>query len=135
MSAQWTFMVYMAGNNSLSDAAGIDLDELRKVGSTDDVKMLAFVAQSRLSGTAQRLQVEKNGTGEQIETLQHVDSGDPQTVMDFIRWGLTRAPAEKYAIVLWNHGGGGPRTTWSSSTAKSAGHGMQTGGWASAGAR
>jgi hypothetical protein len=53
-------MVYMAGNNSLSDAAGIDLDEMRKVGSTNDIKVLAFIAQSRLSGTAQRLQVEKN---------------------------------------------------------------------------
>jgi hypothetical protein len=99
-------MVDMAGNNSLSDAAGIDLDEMRKVGSTNNVKMLAFIAQSRLSGTAQRLQVEKNGTGEQIETLQHVDSGDPQTVIDFLRWGLAHAPAERYAIVLWYHGGG-----------------------------
>jgi len=106
MAAQWTFMVYMAGNNSLSDAANDDLAEMRKVGSTADVQVLAFVAQSRLSGTAQRLKVEKNGHGEKAETLNNVDSGNPQTVADFIRWGLKKAPAEKYAIILWNHGGG-----------------------------
>ena len=106
MAAQWTFMVYMAGNNSLSDAADDDLAEMRKVGSTADVQVLAFVAQSRLSGTAQRLKVEKNGHGEKAETLNDVDSGDPQTVIDFIRWGIKKAPAQKYAIILWNHGGG-----------------------------
>lgn len=106
MTAQWTFMVYMAGNNSLSDAADNDLAEMRKVGSTDDVQVLAFVAQSRLSGTAQRFKVEKDGRGEKAETLRDVDSGDPQTVVDFIRWGLKKASARRYAVVLWNHGGG-----------------------------
>src|SRR5262245_34596930 len=106
MSAKWTFMVYMAGNNSLSDAADVDLQEMRQVGSSDAVKVMAFVAQQRVSGTAQRFQVGKGGAGEKAEQLNKVDSGDPQTVMDFVRWAVAQAPADRYALVLWNHGGG-----------------------------
>ena len=39
-TAKWTFMVYMAGDNSLSNAGDNDLAEMRKVGSTPDVNML-----------------------------------------------------------------------------------------------
>jgi hypothetical protein len=106
MSSQWTFMVYMAGNNSLSDAADDDLAEMRKIGSSDDVNVLAFVAQRRMNGSAKRLKIEKDGQGEECETLSNVDSGDPQTVVNFIRWAIKKAPAKKYALILWNHGGG-----------------------------
>ena len=42
MSAKWTFMVYVAGYNNLSPFATKDLEEMRKVGSTDEVKVAAF---------------------------------------------------------------------------------------------
>ncbi|MCR4877287.1 MAG: hypothetical protein K5922_08950 [Clostridiales bacterium] len=31
---------------------------------------------------------------------------DPDTLSEFIRWGTEHYPAKKYALVLWNHGGG-----------------------------
>jgi Clostripain family len=105
MSAKWTFAVYMAGNNSLSDAAGVDLEELRRVGSSDTVKVCVFVKQADGSG-ARRFVVGRNGAGEQVEELGDIDSGDPQTVVDFYRWVIATAPAQRYAFVLWNHGGG-----------------------------
>ena len=37
---QWTVMVWMAGDNNLEDAALDDLQELKQVGSTDDVDIL-----------------------------------------------------------------------------------------------
>lgn len=105
MAAAWTFLVYMAANNSLSGAAGVDLDELRTVGSSDAVKVLTFVKQ-RGSGAAQYLEVGRDGRDEVVEDVGTVDSGNPQTVVDFIRWGVKAAPADRYALVLWNHGGG-----------------------------
>lgn len=105
MASRWAFMVYMAGNNSLSDAAGVDLAELRKVGSSEDVKVLGFVKQSG-TNSAQRFVVNKAGANEKVEDLGNVDSGSPQTVIDFFRWGVDNAPADKYCLVLWNHGGG-----------------------------
>ena len=105
MAAHWTFLVYMAGNNSLTEAASDDLGEMRKVGSSDAVKVLAFVKQE--SGPARHIVVGTSEATDVVEALAgDVDSGNPQTVVDFVRWGVAKAPAEKYALVLWNHGGG-----------------------------
>jgi Clostripain family len=104
MSAKWALMVYIAGNNSLSGAATADLQEMQKVGSSEDVKVAAFVKQANKA--AKHLLVAKGGY-EREETLpDNTDSGSPQTVVDFARWAIRNAPAERYALVLWNHGGG-----------------------------
>jgi hypothetical protein len=105
MGAKWTFMVYMAGNNSLSGAASVDLAELRKVGATGTVQVAAFIKR-RGKDAVQRL-VAKSADADVMETLPAAtDSGSPQTVLDFARWAIERAPADRYALVLWNHGGG-----------------------------
>jgi hypothetical protein len=36
----------------------------------------------------------------------NVDSGAPETVVDFVRWAKDTAPAQRYALVLWSHGSG-----------------------------
>jgi hypothetical protein len=105
MAADWTFMVYMAGYNNLSSAAGTDLKEMRKVGSTDRVKVCVFVKQQP-EKVARHIVIGKNGKNEQTENLGDKDSGSPQTVVDFVRWARKVAPAQKYALVLWNHGSG-----------------------------
>ena len=40
------------------------------------------------------------------ETLPLQSMSDPGTLSDFIRWSAERYPAKKYALVLWDHGGG-----------------------------
>jgi hypothetical protein len=105
MPARWTFMVYMAGFNNLSDFATKDLEEMRQVGSTDDVKIAVFV--KRLNQrSAHHLVVQRGGRDEEHQVVGNVDSGNPQTMLDFIRWAARVAPAERYALVVWNHGSG-----------------------------
>ena len=41
-----------------------------------------------------------------LESLPARNMADPQTLADFIRWGKQTCPAKKYALVLWDHGGG-----------------------------
>ena len=49
----------------------------------------------------------KDGKNEQRENLGgDVDSGSPQTLVDFVRWSKEKAPADRYALVIWNHGSG-----------------------------
>ena len=41
-----------------------------------------------------------------IETCPLASMASADTLSDFIRWGTQNYPAKKYALVLWDHGGG-----------------------------
>lgn len=41
-----------------------------------------------------------------MESLPLASMAEPETLSDFIRWGAATCPAENYALVLWDHGGG-----------------------------
>ena len=43
---------------------------------------------------------------ELLDTLPLRSMADPETLADFIRWGLETCPARKTALVLWDHGAG-----------------------------
>jgi hypothetical protein len=104
-TAKWTFMVYMAGDNNLSAAGDKDLTEMRRVGSTADVNVIVEFDNAGPRGT-RRYHVQRNGVNERIESLGETDSGSPQTLIDFVAWTAVHYPAERYALVLWNHGSG-----------------------------
>lgn len=98
-------MVYMAGFNNLSDFATLDLEEMRKVGSDDDVTIAVFIKQEG-SPSARHIIVHRDGVGDAPEIVEDADSGDPQTLINFVRWAAGKAPADKYALIVWNHGSG-----------------------------
>ncbi|MBS1910670.1 MAG: peptidase C11 [Bacteroidetes bacterium] len=103
----WTVMVYMAGDNNLDPEGVADLKEMKKVGSTDQLNVIAEF--DRAAGhVARRYYLRKGGivTGDAVDSLGAVDTGDPKFLMDFIRWGVANYPAEHYLLVLWNHGQG-----------------------------
>lgn len=101
----WTFMVFMAGDNNLSAAGDADLVEMRRVGSDDRVNVVVEFDNAGDAGT-RRYHIGKDGVGEAVEELGETDSGSPQVLSDFITWAAANSPAERYALVLWNHGGG-----------------------------
>ena len=41
-----------------------------------------------------------------LETKPLASMANPETLMDFIRWGVSTCPAKKTALVLWGHGDG-----------------------------
>lgn len=49
---------------------------------------------------------ENNSTFELKKELPLASMAQPETLAEFIRWGVAACPAEKYALVLWSHGGG-----------------------------
>jgi len=103
--ADWTFMVYMAGDNNLSAAGDADLKEMRQVGSTDRVNVLVEFDNAGEHGT-RRIRIGKDGAGELVESLGETDSGSPEVLSSFISWSAENYPADRYALILWNHGGG-----------------------------
>ena len=102
--AKWTFLVYMAGDNSLSEAGYEDLREMRTVGSTPEVNIVAQFDNAGEEAT-KRYYIKKEGE-DTVESLGETDSGDPNVLNNFISWAVKNYPADRYALILWNHGGG-----------------------------
>jgi hypothetical protein len=105
IKAKWTFMVYMAGDNNLSDAGETDLAEMRKIGSTSEVNIIAQFDNAGNQGT-RRFHVQRKGVKEKKWKLPETDSGDPKVLIKFVKWAVKEFPAERFALILWNHGGG-----------------------------
>jgi hypothetical protein len=99
-------MVYLAGDNNLSAAGEQDLNEMRAVGSTGEVNIVAEFDRIGDSSETRRYHVQLNGEDERVESLGETDCGDPQVLLDFVGWAAHEYPAERYALILWNHGGG-----------------------------
>ncbi|MGB4087554.1 MAG: clostripain-related cysteine peptidase [Methanothrix sp.] len=105
MSSKWTYMVYMAGDNNLSTAGDEDLKEMRQVGSSSDINILVQFDNAGNEGT-RRFHIKRGGVNDKVEDLGKTDSGDPHILEDFIAWCCGNYPADRYALILWNHGGG-----------------------------
>ena len=105
--AKWTFMVYMAGDNNLDGAALRDIAEMAKVGSTKDVHIL--VQLDRLDDQkTRRFRITAGGGFKKdcIESFGETNTGDPQVLYGFVKWAADNYPADRYALILWNHGSG-----------------------------
>ena len=103
----WTVMVYMAGDNNLDPEGVLDLREMKKVGSTEQLNVVAQFDRA-VGHVARRYYLRKDGivTGDAVASLGTVNTGDPKSLTDFIDWGIDNYPADHYLLVLWNHGQG-----------------------------
>ncbi len=111
--ADWTLLFYFDGDNSLAEDAFNNLQQLEKVGSNPQIRL---IAQSDFSRNfkpelvaARRFEIiQDNDTGTLtspiLESLGEIDMADPQTLTDFIIWGKNNFPARRYALFLWDHG-------------------------------
>ncbi len=115
--AEWTYMVYITGDNNLSSAAMGDINEMEQVGSSSDVNIVVQVEFSRqyspdidMSYNTLRGKIERDYDQENInselEDIGNKDMGNKATLTEFIKWVATNYPANHYALVLWDHGAG-----------------------------
>lgn len=103
----WTFLVYMAADNSLNYFADLDLQEMQAVGSNNNVNILVYLTIKRdgQEKTTQKLFINK-GKVTVLETLPAQDSGNPDIFAQAIQWAITDYPSDHIAVVLWDHGSG-----------------------------
>ncbi|HEU5014382.1 MAG TPA: clostripain-related cysteine peptidase [Roseiflexaceae bacterium] len=120
--ANWTVLVYLDGDNDLEADAIDDYNEMASVGSTDALNII--VQFDRISSNedwdntsngdwkgVKRFRVEHNkrpAKSNQIADLGELNMGSPQTLSDFVTWGIQSYPAQHYALIFWDHGASWP---------------------------
>jgi hypothetical protein len=105
---KWTVMVYMAGDNDLDSNGVQDLREMKKVGTTDDINIVAEFDRAAESQHTKRYLLQKGTTldADVVQDFGEIDTGDPKFLVDFVQWATAQYPAGRYLLVLWNHGQG-----------------------------
>ncbi|HEV8322620.1 MAG TPA: alpha/beta fold hydrolase [Myxococcota bacterium] len=111
-TAEWAVLVYMAGDDANPDgieyAVRQDLEELKRVGSSDQVHLLVQTDEwTRRNSFRYRLRNDTPLDADQLEVFRgDLNTGRISTLVDFVRWAQERFTAERYALVLWGHGSG-----------------------------
>lgn len=115
--AEWTVMVHVAADNNLELAGLADVNEMEAVGSSPAVNILVQLDRSAdyvtLDGDwteTRRYFIQQDDNPEVItspvvQNLGETDSGRAESIADFATWGITTYPAQKYMLILWDHGG------------------------------
>jgi hypothetical protein len=105
---KWTVMVYLAGDNNLDSAGVSDLNEMKQVGSNNDLNVLAQFDRAGATAATMRYCL-RQGTSlpnDAVQALGETNMGDPAVLQSFVEWGISGYPAAHYLLVLWNHGNG-----------------------------
>ena len=106
----WTVAVYMAGDNNLDPNALLDLKEMKRVGSSAEINIVAQLDSASAGSKTTRYAITKGAAASLVkdakQKLGNQNTGDPKSLIDFVTWVAANYPAERYALVLWNHGQG-----------------------------
>lgn len=110
---EWTFLLFLNGHNNLSSFGDMNLKDMEKSGSTDQVNYIVEWGKAG-DNLTRRLRVEKSKdpskvTSPTIMSLKNHDMGDYKNLIEFVRWGVQNYPAKHYFIAVWNHGSGWKR--------------------------
>lgn len=111
-----TVLVYMLGSDleSRDGQATHNLKELLSVPSTPRVRVLITTGgankvdpQGLVSSwkTVKRFE-QADGRLNELLDLGERNMDDAATLQDFLTWGCRTAPAERYMLMMWDHGGG-----------------------------
>jgi len=133
---EWTIMVYVAADNNLEEYGLADLVEMESIGSYEGVNILVLMDTIDVIDGSHWYVIDpvvddEPFTHVDLETSTHIcdceevlgvggcpgelNMGDGETLKEFIVAGVNYAPAKKYMLVVWNHGGGWYGACWDDS--------------------
>jgi hypothetical protein len=129
----WLVMLYQdADDKVLEQDIYVDLNEAERAGSTDRVKIVAQM--DRFAGaysgdgnwtSTKRFLITQDDDLSRVRSQQIADLGeanmsDSKTLIDFVTWAMKAYPADKYVLILSDHGMGWPGG-WSDASPASRG--------------
>ncbi len=111
----WTVLVYMDGDNNLEQNAIYNLNQMEAAATNADIQW--GVELDRIPGydstngnwTDTRRGIVRHDANMQsisslLTSVGEKDMSNPQTLSDFLSWGVSALPAQHYALVIWDHG-------------------------------
>ena len=118
----WTIMIYLNGSDlesgydeytgELYAKASEDLREMMNGLESSNINLiietggtLDWQMPGIRSDINQRFKVE-NGQLVHLEDLEMKNMTDPSTLIEFANYAIDKYPSEKYALLMWDHGGG-----------------------------
>ena len=110
-----TVLIYMNGSDleSYAGEASADIAEMLASGVGDNVNVVLETLGTRswkeygiASDHSQRYRVNKGSLELVDDSLGQLDTTSAQTLSDFIGWGTSTYPADRYMLLFWNHGAG-----------------------------
>jgi hypothetical protein len=123
----WTIMVYMEADNNLSAFAQQNIVQMEQAAASlpGTVHLAVYLHQENdpahevvpiptgngsqiWTGSGEAI-LSPNANGVRIVTqfdtsLHEQNTGDPNTLVNFINWAAATEPAQHYALVMWDHG-------------------------------
>ncbi len=120
-SDTWTVMLYQdADDKVLEQDIFIDLNEAERVGSGAQLNIVAQVDRYKAGFTGdgdwsstKRFYITQDFDlntldSQEMDDLGEVNMSDARTLVDFVSWAVENYPADKYALILSDHGMGWP---------------------------
>lgn len=114
--AEWTILVYMAADNSLTEQAIQDIIEMERATVSSQVNIIVQLdPNSRYPDPrARRYKIRHNKSdyiaSPVLEYLGIIDSGDYRNLAAFVNWGVKKYPSHKLSLIIWSHGSGWSRS-------------------------
>ena len=117
----WTVMLYQDADDSvLEQDIFMDLNEAEQVGSNQQVNIVTqidrfaggYLGDGDWTSTRRYLLTKDNDLfhihSKVVADLGEVSMADPKTLVDFATWAIKTYPADKYVLILSDHGMGWP---------------------------
>jgi hypothetical protein len=121
-TSKWTILVFMNAANDLDQFSDLNINQMERVANNADVRFVIqwkrvqalgfgapWTGTRRYRATFDQ-STNNSWSGVASELIQDmgggVDMGNRNTLRDFVNWGMTFYPAERYVVVIWNHGAG-----------------------------
>ena len=104
---RWNFLVYIAANNNLYRYGLKNMKQMQHIGSNKHINI--FVQLDNFGKKESTRYHVKKGKPEVLKVIKKVPegvSGTPESLFDFAKDVIQNFPAERTAIVLWDHGSG-----------------------------
>ena len=112
---KYTLMVYVCGSDLESDGgyASDDIEEMLNSQLADEINLLIYTGganswyNSEIPSNRNLIfKVENHELKAVNDSIGMKYLSNPQTLLEFLTWTEKNYPADKYGLILWDHGGG-----------------------------